>query len=139
MKQTKIITSINFGCFPGYCVFAAGHTMAELRAHFKKEEKQNKIDKGWRMCLEDEEFGDRKFLAMHRSLVSPKGDVSHYYYVLFIEPFMWRDASYVILAHEFLHICQFYLPPVLDRNREIEAEAYLHSHLMQQVLDKMRS
>lgn len=35
------------------------------------------------------------------------------------------------LAHEMLHVCQEFLPQFLDRNEEMEAEAYFHSYLMQ--------
>lgn len=34
------------------------------------------------------------------------------------------------LAHEMLHVCQEFLPQFLDRNEEMEAEAYFHSYLM---------
>jgi hypothetical protein len=37
------------------------------------------------------------------------------------------------LAHEMLHVCQEFLPQFLNRDEEMEAEAYFHSYLMQNV------
>jgi hypothetical protein len=37
------------------------------------------------------------------------------------------------LAHETLHLCQEFLPIFLDRNKEMEAEAYFHSHIMEKI------
>jgi hypothetical protein len=34
------------------------------------------------------------------------------------------------LAHEMLHVCQEFLSQFLDRDEEMEAEAYFHSYLM---------
>jgi hypothetical protein len=34
------------------------------------------------------------------------------------------------LAHEVLHLCQEFLPNFLNRDEEMEAEAYFHSHVM---------
>ena len=34
------------------------------------------------------------------------------------------------LAHEMLHVCQEFLPQFLNRDEEMEAEAYFHSFLM---------
>lgn len=34
------------------------------------------------------------------------------------------------LAHETLHLCQEFLPNFLNRDEEMEAEAYFHSHIM---------
>jgi hypothetical protein len=36
------------------------------------------------------------------------------------------------LAHEVLHLCQEFLPSFLNRDEEMEAEAYFHSYIMQQ-------
>lgn len=35
------------------------------------------------------------------------------------------------LAHEMLHVCQELLPQFLNRDEEMEAEAYFHSYLME--------
>jgi hypothetical protein len=37
------------------------------------------------------------------------------------------------LAHETLHLCQEFLPQFLNRDEEMEAEAYFHSHIMHSI------
>jgi len=37
------------------------------------------------------------------------------------------------LAHEVLHLCQEFLPTFLDRDKEMEAEAYFHSYIMEKI------
>lgn len=37
------------------------------------------------------------------------------------------------LAHECLHVCQEFLPQFLNRDEEMEAEAYFHSYLMESI------
>ena len=37
------------------------------------------------------------------------------------------------LAHECLHVCQEFLPQFLNRDEEVEAEAYFHSYLMESI------
>ena len=58
--------------------------------------------------------------------------------IIFIKIFDFSDWSMCTLAHECLHITQFMLPEILDRNREYECEAYLHTHIMEQALNKLR-
>lgn len=60
------------------------------------------------------------------------------FYIYIGEEFKFTDYEYCKLAHEVLHICQFLLPDFLDRNREFESEAYLHTHLMEQCLKAIR-
>ncbi len=50
-----------------------------------------------------------------------------------------KDPDHMVkLAHEVLHICQFYLPTFLDRDREYECEAYTHTYIMRQVIAKIK-
>jgi len=60
------------------------------------------------------------------------------FYIIIKETFDFKDYSYCKLAHEVLHICQFFLPDCLDRNREYECEAYLHTRIMEQCLKVLR-
>lgn len=61
-----------------------------------------------------------------------------YFYLVINADFKFTDYCYCKLAHEITHLCQFYLPDVLNRNQEWEAEAYLHTHLMEQALVHLR-
>ena len=57
-----------------------------------------------------------------------------YYFIFLHKGFDGKPDSYVTLSHEILHLCQFLLPDFIDRNVEVEAEAYFHSHIMSQCL-----
>jgi hypothetical protein len=131
-KPVKIITSLNFGCYPGYVLFTAGFSFDEIRMDLKKKKSYD-----WLKAIENEEFKDAAARAFKR-VVFRKDETRTCFFVMIKKPFAFTDQDYIILAHEMLHICQFYTPDVFDRNREIEAEAYIHSHLMEQALSQMR-
>lgn len=131
----KIITSADFGIFPGYLLVSAGFTLAELR----KELRKDKNGSAWAYALGSDEFNDGVAgLAMQRTVES-FGKSKRYFYVCFRKPFTFTDEEIVALAHELVHICQFYLPDFIDRDSHIETEAYFHTHLMTQILDKFRN
>lgn len=50
-----------------------------------------------------------------------------------------EDDDFCLLAHEVLHVCQFWLSIVMGDGRENEGEAYFHSHIMRQALEAMRA
>lgn len=127
-----IIQPLNFGIFYGHCMFACGFEADDILKITSKW-KGDRAD--WHKCLVvNDDIHASKYVAMHREL-----NGKHYYYIIYKPHFRFTDDDYLRLAHEVLHICQFYLPDVLDRNREIEAEAYLHTHLMQQCLTHIRN
>lgn len=132
-RKTKVITTLNFGCFPGYLLFTAGYSVEAVRKHLKKQ----KSDPGWYRAIAQDEFNDNLGYAFRRSVVSKTGKSTDYFYVILKEPFDWEPESYIMLAHEFVHILQFYCPLIMNRDNEIEAEAYLHTHLMRQAIDRM--
>ena len=71
-------------------------------------------------------------------IVIKDGKDKTFYFIIFMEVFDFSDWHYIKLAHECLHICQFFLPTVSQREQEHECEAYLHTHLMQQALNALR-
>lgn len=124
------------GMFNGTLCFCVGFKYDELIEMFKKKKAV-----GWDIALRD----DRKLIseafavAMGRTLENQKtGKKIQYYYLYLRDCFDFSDYSYCVLAHEILHICQFFLPEVLDRNKEHEAEAYLHTWLMRECLKVIR-
>jgi len=52
------------------------------------------------------------------------------------------NSNYIALHRELenttTHMCQYILPAILDRDKEHEAEAYLHTHIMSQLLEVLR-
>lgn len=73
-----------------------------------------------------------KAMAMMR-----RGDDGRFYYYLWlrdvIDPSNPRDM--IVLAHELVHIVSFLLSGILNRNQEVEAEAYTHTYFMDKVVD----
>lgn len=63
-------------------------------------------------------------------------DGEDYYIIYFKSPF--SEGEEAILSHEVVHLCQFCLPGLLDRNKECEAEAYHHQYVMEQCLKALK-
>lgn len=74
---------------------------------------------------------------MMRTITTIK-EKRHYYIIRIPKEFTFSDLDYVTLAHEVLHITQYFLTDVLDRDVENEAEAYFHSYLMEYCLNVIR-
>jgi len=135
-KIEKAIQVLNFGIFPGYMVFCYNHTHKEILDYFNKKGAET-----WYYGIKGDGklVDDGNWLAMAREVMHNKtGKVQKLFYIVIPEKFTFSDYDYVRLAHEVTHICQFYLPDVLNRNKEHEAEAYLHSHIMTQCLNVIR-
>lgn len=139
MSKVKVIEWINFGIFPGLVMFSVGNTHAELIKRLHKKDMDKVEAAKWLAGLRDEDGLVNSKLsagcAMRRVIENKKSGQSVTLFYLILKRFDLRDTDdFVSLAHECLHLCQFYLPYVLDMSKEHEAEAYLHSHLMQQCL-----
>lgn len=129
--KTKQLHCLNTGIFPAKVLFCTGFTYDE----FVKELRKQKAGE-WAEALKRDKAlidGGKNF-ALKRTI---EGGAT-YFYIIFTNPFQFKDWWYCKLAHEVLHICQFLLPDMLDRDREYECEAYLHTHLMEQALNKLR-
>jgi hypothetical protein len=135
----KVLEWIKMGMFPGFIMFSVGNTYEEIIKRL------DKLPSGaeWKLGLsEDAEKlnGESGHIhAMKRGTVNTKtGEQKTYFYIIFLKQVPLNDLTFVQVAHEVLHICQFFLPDVLDRNKEYECEAYLHSFLMEHCIDKLR-
>lgn len=143
--KNKTIAFLNMGNYPGTVMFSVGFSYPELIKQLQKNYKTGywKPEDGCKMWLQaienDKELNKDTWFALHRKLYHKKFPEKNLFYILILRPFDFSDGDMCKLAHECLHICQFYLPDILDRNREIEAEAYLHTHLMEQCLRIMRT
>lgn len=144
-KKNHFIDFLNMGCYPGCVFFCHGYSVDELYDTLRKLYKTGawKEEMGvpiYLKALEGDEalLKDGKYFAIRRTLEHPKHGKKICHFILIFEEFKFTDDQMCKLAHECLHICQFYLPDVLDRNKEIEAEAYLHTHLMSQCLKLLR-
>lgn len=131
----KVVEWLDFGIFPGHCMFVMGFTYDEVIEILEEKGAHDWIKGlyGWKDRIT--ENSNRAFSV--EIYHTETGD-SKYLYYIFLKDFDRSDWAFCKLAHEVLHVCQFYLPGVLDRNREHEAEAYTHTHLMNQCLKAMQ-
>lgn len=133
--MAKVITWLNTGIYPGTIMFSSGFTYDELFQLLKKK----KATEWWRGIEGEKDLIDAgNYFALHRIIKKPDGLEINLFYIILVEEFNFTDFEYCKLAHECLHIVQFHLPAILDRNREWESEAYLHTHIMQQCLKAIR-
>jgi len=134
-KQVKLLHWLNTGIFPANIVFSCGFGYDEIM----KLLKQKKADNWHEGLLHDKSLIDGGgWFALSRTVEKKEGAYVHLYYIILKYDFEFTDYDYCRLAHEVLHICQFMLPDILNRDREYECEAYLHTHIMQQCLKALR-
>lgn len=134
-KESRVVTYLNAGIFERECLFICGYTVDQALAWLKRKKHFH-----YYMGLDQDDIrkmmnGDLLGLYFCQT-VNMKGTkkTGEYHYILLKKPFTKTSEDYITLAHECLHFCQQILPDILDRNVEYEAEAHLHSHLMQQCL-----
>lgn len=129
-KDVCVFGFIDFGIFPDYCLFSCGFTYEDLVSELEK-----KGYKGWTKAVKS-----HKDYIKRGNWCALKATIKDEVFWIIVAPkaFDFTDDDYCHLAHECLHIYQWYLPSYLDIEKEIEAGAYLHSHLMKQCLKIIR-
>ena len=137
-KNVKTIQFLNTGIFSATILFSCGYSYDELAKFLKKRKADD-----WLAGIsvpDDIELIKKSFgLAMKREVYNKKSGVEKTFFYLYLrDSFTFTDYEYCVLAHEIIHILQFMLPCLLDRNTEIEAEAYTHTHIMKQCLEHLR-
>lgn len=134
--SNKELAWLDCGIFPVVVMFSCGFSYDEVVKLLKKKKAEH-----WLIGLgEDKDLVDKSnYLAMRRDIEYKKtGEKKTMFYIFIGQLFKFTDYEMAKLAHEVLHICQYSLPDILDRNKEHEAEAYLHTHLMRQCLKILR-
>lgn len=135
-KTVKVLDFLDFGIFPPIALFSCGFSYDEITSLLKK-----KKAKDWLLGISDDKglIDKANYIACRRDIINQKtGEQKWLFYIILKGQFTYTDYEYCKLAHEILHICQFALPDILTRDTEIEAEAYLHTHLMKQCLKTLR-
>lgn len=114
-------TTIDFGSLPGYAIVFVGGDV--------KKAIENETDKEWKMYYETLDYD-----GMTTNFCNKTEIEGTTYYSLFIE--LPKDENwYTMLAHEVLHLCQFLCKTHhIDMIEEKESVAYLHTHLMNQII-----
>lgn len=133
-KAISCIEYLDTGIFPATVALIHNKEWEEAREHFSK---QKAFDWFAGIVGDKELFDTTSYFATSRILEcsAGKNPDKTLFYIVINEKFKNTHEDYIILAHEVLHLCQFILPYILERDKEIEAEAYLHSHLMRQILN----
>lgn len=130
--MAKAFAILNFGSFSGDICFSAGYSHEELLAALKRKRKTALAFS----CAHHKDLFHPQ-CALETS-VDDDGVITYYYFIFIEAEFDFSDHDMVMLAHEVLHVCQFRLPKMLDRDREYECEAYTHTHIMNQCLKELR-
>jgi hypothetical protein len=131
-NKVKVLKWIKMGMYPASICFSCGFSYDEIVIILKKKKAI-----GWATAISEDRYliNNGTAFALRRILENKKtGKSITYFYIILKDSFDFSDRSYCKLAHEVLHICQFFLPDVLDRNREFESEAYLHTFIMEECL-----
>ena len=128
---------LDTGIFPSTIMFSHNFTYDEITKLLKRKKAYD-----WLAGIINEKvlFESGNCLALRKDIETVKKTKQKtLLYIHLPTQFQFTDYDYCKLAHEVLHICQFMLPDILDRNKELEAEAYLHTHIMMQCLKVLRS
>ncbi len=134
MSFTASLRYLNTGIFSATILFSHGFSYKEIMKALKKTKAKEWYDG----IYEDKVLLESgKSFALGRE-VTENGVSKKLFYIILTEEFDFSDYAYCKLAHEVLHICQFILPDILNRDREYECEAYLHTHIMMQCLNQIR-
>lgn len=125
---------LDFGIFFGGILFSHGLSNEEIIIDLKKVKAKEWLD-AFNYANKTREFSN---WCAHRTTYTSEGKEKHFSFIIIKDQFDFSDDHYTKLAHEVLHICQFTLPDYLNRDREFECEAYLHTHIMTQCLQAIR-
>lgn len=130
------IRYINCEVFPVTVMFSVKNRHAEIIKHLKKHKASE-----WIAAIDGEEdFWNSTYMhASKRDIRTKAGKMKSFFFLQIRDDFDFSDDMMCDLAHECVHLCQFIMPLFLDRNKEIEAEAYFHSFLMGKCLKILRS
>ncbi len=139
-KSSKVLEFLNMGCYLGEVLFCCGHEYEYL---IKKLGKKDLLP--YKAALQENDvkksMHESEYLAIRYIMENKKLKKEKLVLIIYLKNrFDFdNDDDYVCLAHEIVHICQLFLPDIMNRDEEKEAEAYLHSHLMRQCIDHLRA
>jgi len=136
-KKKPLFKKLDFGIWNGSCNFIVGANFAQIKAHFSKDSDSLLLQiMESNQALLSSSYG----LTIKEKLEGIKTKRIRTYYFIILQEFNFKDNyDIATLGHEIVHLCQFFLPEILQRDREIEAEAYFHSYVMKQCLDHLRN
>lgn len=113
---------------------------AELEKHFEGlgEEWSN-----WLLGIQGESFGSGEAWGEQyfTTIYNNANEGRRLNYIFLYDGFNFtKDYDYCALAHEIIHLLQFNLPRFgIDMHKETESSAYIHTHVMSECLEALRS
>lgn len=136
-KTLQVIEWLNTGMFSAIIMFSMNFSYEKIIKELKKKKADD-----WLLGISgerDKELINGGWVCLRRDIENLKtGKFKTLFYISLNTQFDFSDYDYSKLAHEIVHAIQFVLPDFLDRNKEIECEAYLHTHIMMQCLKAIR-
>lgn len=132
----KAFAFIKNGIFCGHTLFVCGYSYSKLlkKLNFEKS-------KEWYDALNNE---DTKLLLEDCFACCRVEELNGVKYpIVFIRNKFninnsGNNNDFVVLAHELIHLNQFYLSEFIDRNKEKECEAYFHTYMMNECLNALK-
>ena len=131
----KVLSTLNFGSFPGKIMFSAGYTFDEVCEELKIQ-KCNEWLAAFKECkyLTGEDVAG--FSAKRH--ISIGGKEGEYSFLFLRDVFNFSDRHHAVLSHEVIHVCSHHLKDMLDIVSENEAFAYTHTHILTQCYKVLR-
>lgn len=135
-KKYGVVSWIDVDMFDSSIMLSCGLEYSEIINTLKNK----RHAKGWLNCLErDKDFIEgSKWCAIKSEYINEGNERICNYFIIIKPVFNFTDDQYCLLAHEVLHICQFILSERMNRHKEIECEAYLHTFIMKKCLNVLR-
>ena len=129
MKKT--FTFIKNGIFHGHTLFSCGYSYKQMLNKLNEFE-----NKSWFNAINYDKAKEL-FEDCHACCSVEIKDGIKYPIIFFKYGFKFKKDDYIILAHELVHLNQFYLSEFIDRDKEIECEAYFHTYMMKECLNAL--
>jgi len=126
---------IDFSWFEGCVMLSCGNDYEWLL------NKYGKIFPTWVKPLEEHKsLFDTCWGFVHRHQWKREdGKQMAHFWLIIKDPFTFSDEDMVNLAHEVLHVAQFVLSEKINRDQDVEFEAYFHSYIMRECLKALRT
>lgn len=128
----KVLSTLNFGSFPGKVMFSCGYLFDEVMKELKKQ-KCNEWATAFNSCRDLSDQGTAGFAAQRRLVI--KGNSYVYSFIFIRDEFDYSPKHHATLSHEVIHACTFHLSDMIDIVKENEAFAYTHTHILNQCYD----
>lgn len=133
--HVKMNRYLNAGIFPFTVMLVVGYNYDEL---CEALDRTNAF--GWKEAIKEDKdrINSTAYQTMARYVSKDDEPAVEYFFIYLKNQFRFTDWDMCMLAHEVLHVCQFAMKDILNMEREYEAVAYTHTHLMTQCLKELR-